>query len=75
MKTVQRPQIEISDELTRDMWMDGGGGDRSKEDRFDVVFGDRVSGCLRHEDGVIARKVQFTGLRVLGRFGYVKYYT
>jgi len=33
-------------------------GDRSKEDRFDVVFG--VSGgCLRHEDGITAQYVLF----------------
>jgi hypothetical protein len=31
-------------------------GDRSKEDRFDVVFG--VSGCcLRHKDGITAQYV------------------
>lgn len=67
---MQRSQIGISDELIRDMWMDGGGGDRSKEDRFDVVFGDRVSRCLRHEDGMVARgKVLFTGLTVL--FGLI----
>lgn len=27
----------------------------SKEDRFDVVFGDRV-GCLRQEDGILAQR-------------------
>jgi hypothetical protein len=44
----------ISDKLIGERWMDGGGRDRSKEDRFDVVFGDQVW-CLRQEDGIFAR--------------------
>ena len=40
-------QIKISGKLIGGMWMDGGGRDRSKEDRFDVVLGERVGALGR----------------------------
>jgi hypothetical protein len=51
----QGSQVKISDEpIGRGGWT-GVGRDKSKEDRFDVVFGDRVW-CLRQEDGIIAQR-------------------
>jgi hypothetical protein len=51
----QGSQIKVSDELIGRGGWSGVGRDRSKEDRFDVVFGDRVW-CLRQKDGIIAQR-------------------
>ena len=51
----QGSQVKISDEPIGKGGWTGVGRDKSKEDRFDVVFGDRVW-CLRQEDGIIAQR-------------------